>query len=112
MKREGSLGEACALSLPLCLRLTPLLTPAHKPSALNHPRVPHVHPCPRAGGGASPCSAQVRRHGLPPVSHGAWWLQGLKETTGWQAGGAMEDVLPETLGDGLMGKEVRHPEPS
>ena len=55
---------------------------------------------------------QVRRHGLPPVSHGAWWLQGLKETTGWQAGGAMEDVLPETLGDGLMGKEVRHPEPS
>ena len=46
VKREGSLGEACALSLPLCLRLTPLLTPAHKPSALNHPRVPHVHPCP------------------------------------------------------------------
>ena len=49
---------------------------------------------PGAGGGVSPCSAQVRLHGLPPVSHGAWWLQGLKETTGWQAGGAMEDVLP------------------
>ena len=40
VKREGSLGEACALSLPLCLWLTPLLTPAHKPSALNHPWVP------------------------------------------------------------------------
>ena len=35
---------------------------------------------------------------------------------GWepsgQAGGAMEDVLPETLGDRLTGKEVRHLEPS
>ena len=43
-------------------------------------------------------------------------LQGLRETTEWepsgQAGGAMEDVLPETLGDSLLGKEVRHPEPS
>ena len=43
-------------------------------------------------------------------------LQGLRETTLWeprgQAGGAMEDVLPETLGDRLPGKEVRHPEPS
>ena len=47
MKREGSLGEACALSLPLCLWLTLLLTLAHKPSALNYPRVPRVHPCPR-----------------------------------------------------------------
>ena len=43
-------------------------------------------------------------------------LQGLRETTEWepsgQAGGAMEDVLPETLGDSLLGKEFRHPEPS
>ena len=43
-------------------------------------------------------------------------LQGLRETTLWessgQAGGAMGDVFPETLGDRLMGKEVRHLEPS
>ena len=43
-------------------------------------------------------------------------LQGLSETTLWepseQAGGAMEDMLPETLGDRFMGKEVRHPEPN
>ena len=43
-------------------------------------------------------------------------LQGLREMTEWepsgQAGGAMEDVLPEILRDRLMGKEVRHPEPS
>ena len=35
---------------------------------------------------------------------------------GWelsrQTGGAMEDVFPETLGDRLLGKEVRHLEPS
>ena len=35
---------------------------------------------------------------------------------GWepsgQTGGAMEDVLPETLGDRLTGKEVSHLEPS
>ena len=42
-------------------------------------------------------------------------LQGLREMIGWepsrQAGGDMEDALPENLGDRLMGKEVRHPEP-
>ena len=35
-------------------------------------------------------------------------LQGLREMTEWepsgQAGGAMEDVLPETLGDSLLGR--------
>ena len=43
-------------------------------------------------------------------------IQGLRETIGWepsrQAGGAMEDVRPEILGDRLLGKEVRHLEPS
>ena len=43
-------------------------------------------------------------------------IQGLRETIGWepsrQAGGAMEDGLPETQGDRLPGKEVRHLEPS
>ena len=28
-----------------------------------------------------------------------------------QAGGAMEDMLPETLGDRLTGKELRHLDP-
>ena len=54
--------------------------------------------------------------GSPWCPMGSAGLQGLREATLWepssQAGGAMEDVLPETLGDGLMGKEVRHPEPS
>ena len=70
---------------------------------------------PGAGGEASPCSAQVRRHGLPRASHGAWGLQGLREMTGCepsvQAGGAMEDMLLETLGDRLTGKELRHLDP-
>ena len=43
-------------------------------------------------------------------------LQDLREMIGWelsrQTAGAMEDVLPETLGDRLLGKEVRHLEPS
>ena len=54
--------------------------------------------------------------GSPWCPMGSAGLQGLREATLWepsgQAGGAMEDMLPETLGDGLMGKEVRHPEPS
>ena len=53
VKREGSLGEACALSL---LSIT-----------LGCPMSILV---PGAGVGISPCSAQVRRHGLPLVSHG------------------------------------------
>ena len=48
----------------------------------------------------------------PPGVPWGLGLQGLRETTGWQEGEAMEDVLPETLGDRLMGKEGRHPEPS
>ena len=71
---------------------------------------------PGAEGGVSPCSAQVRCHGLPQAYHAAWGLQGLRETTGWepsgQARGAVEDVFPEILGDRLTGKEGRHLEPS
>ena len=66
MKREGSLGEACALSLPHCLRLTPLLTPAHKPSALNYPRVPRVHPCPRGWRRGIPVLSPSQRTWAPP----------------------------------------------
>ena len=54
--------------------------------------------------------------GTPGCPMGPAGLQGLRETTLWepsrQAGEAMEDVLPETLGDRLTGKEVRHLEPS
>ena len=54
--------------------------------------------------------------GSPWCPMGPAGLQGLRETTGWepsgQAGGAMEDVRPEILGDRLLGKEVRHLEPS
>ena len=53
----------------------------------------------------------IPRHPTGPVA-----IQGLRETSGWeptrQAGGALEDGLPETLGDRLTGKEVRHLEPS
>ena len=48
----------------------------------------------------------------PPGVPWGLGLQGLREMTRWQAGGAMEDVLPEILGDRLTGKELRHPEPS
>ena len=40
----------------------------------------------------------------PPGVPWGLGLQGLRETTGWQEGEAMEDVLPETLGDRLMGR--------
>ena len=112
VKREGSLGEACAVSFSLLFTADPLSHLHTSPLSSITLGCPVSILVPGAGGGVSPCSAQVRRHRLPPVSHGAWWLQGLKETTGWQAGGAMEDVLPETLGDRLTGKELRHPEPS
>ena len=71
MKHEGSMGEACALSLPLCLRLT--LPPHLHTSPLLSITLgcPVSNLVPRAGGGASPCSAQVRQHELPLVSHGA-----------------------------------------
>ena len=52
----------------------------------------------------------------PPCVPWAWGLQGLREMTlcepSGQAGGALEDVRPETLGYRLLGKEVRHLEPS
>ena len=54
--------------------------------------------------------------GSPGQSTKPAGLQDLREMIGWepsrQAGGAMEDMLPETLGDRLLGKEVRHLEPS
>ena len=50
--------------------------------------------------------------GSPGCPMGSVGLQGLRETTerepSGQAGGAMEDVLPEILGDRLTGKELRH----
>ena len=105
----------CCLSLPLCLRLTPNSHLHTSPLLSVTLRCPVSILVPGAGGGASPCSAQVRRHGLPRASHWAWVLQGLRETTGWepsgQGGGAMEDVLPETLGDRLTGKDLRHLDP-
>ena len=117
MKREGSLGEACALSLPLCLWVTLSYTCTQalcSQSSLGAP-------CPSWSPGleeeyphTQPKSDDMGSPGHP--SHGAWGLQGLRETTGWepsgQAGEAMEDVRPEILGDRLLGKEVRHLEPS
>ena len=117
MKREGSLGEACAFSLPLCLWVTLSYTCTQalcSQSSLGAP-------CPSWSPGleeeyphTQPKSDDMGSPGHP--SHGAWGLQGLRETTGWepsmQAGGAMEDVRPEILGDRLLGTEVRHLEPS
>ena len=82
--------------------------------------LPSGAPCPSLSPGleeehprAQPKSDDMGSPGCPMGPAG---LQGLRETTLWEAsgqtGGAMEDVLPETLGDRLMGKEVRHPEPS
>ena len=115
-KREGSLSEACAVSLPLCLWLTPPHT-SHRPSALSHPWGSCVHRGPwgwrRSIPMISPIQTTQTSPGHPTGPEG---LQGLREMTEWepsgQAGGAMEDVLPEILRDRLMGKEVSHPEPS
>ena len=108
----------CVLSLsPLCLQLTlshtctqalcsqsrlGALCPSWSPPVLEeeHPR------------------AQLKSDdtGIPGNPTGPVAIQGLRETIGWepsgQAGGAMEDGLPETQGDRLPGKEVRHLEPS
>ena len=108
----------CVLSLsPLCLQLTlshtctqalcsqsrlGALCPSWSPPGLEeeHPR------------------AQLKSDdtGIPGNPTGPVAIQGLRETIGWepsgQAGGAMEDGLPETLGDRLLGKEVSHLEPS
>ena len=83
-------------------------------------QLPSGAPCPSLSPGleeghsrAQPKSEDM---GSPWCPMGPAGLQGLRETTLWepsrQAGEAMEDVLPETLGDRLMGKEVRHLEPS
>ena len=99
----------CVLSLSPLFTADPPLTLAHKPSALNHPWVPRVHPCPQGWRRSIPVLS-------PSQTTWAGGLQGLRETTicepSGQAGGALEDVLPETLGDRLPGKEGRHPEPS
>ena len=116
VKREGSLGEACALSAPLFMADP---TPHTCTQALCS-QLPSGAPCPSLSPGleeehplAQPKSDDMGSPGCPMGPAG---LQGLRETTLWepsrQAGEAMEDVLPETLGDRFMGKEVRHPEPN
>ena len=114
-KREGSLSEACAVSLPLCL----WLTPPHTCTQAVCSQSPLGAPCASWSLGleeeyprAQPKSDDTGSLGGPM---GPARLQGLREMTEWdpsgQAGGAMEDVLPEILGDPLIRKEVRHPEP-
>ena len=63
VKHEGSLGEVCIVSLPLCLRLTP---PPPPPYMHTSPLLSISLGCPmsilvpEAGEGVSLCSAQVR----------------------------------------------------
>ena len=116
MKREGSLGEACALSAPLFMADP---TPHTCTQALCS-QLPSGAPCPSLSPGLEEGHPRVQPKsddmGSSWCPMGPAGLQGLRETTLWepsgQAGGAMEDVLPEILGDRLMGKEVRHLEPS
>ena len=110
VKHESSLGEACAVSP---------YPSAEPPSNLHTcPRLSITLRCPVSilvpGGWRKtiPLLSPSQTTWAPPGVPWGLGLQGLRETTGWQEGGAMEDVLPETLGDRLPGKEVRHPEPS
>ena len=104
----------CCLSLALCL----WLTPPHTCTQALCSQSPSGAPCPSWSPGLEekhPRAQPITQHGLPWASHGAWGLQGLREMTGCepsvQAGGAMEDMLPETLGDRLTGKELSHLDP-
>ena len=114
MKREGSLGEVCAVSLSPLFTADPLLHLHTSPPlsiTLGCPfwslGLDEEHPS------AQPKSDDMGSPGHPTKPAG---LQDLREMIGWkpsrQTGGAMEDVLPETLGDRLPGKEVSHLEPS
>lgn len=108
MKHESSLGEACAVS-PY-----PSAEPPQTCTQALGSQSPSGAPCPSwspgAGGRPSSCLAQVRRHGLPRVSPGAWGLQGLRETTLWeprgQAGGAMEDGSLRPWETGSWGRRL------
>ena len=106
----------CSLSAPLFMADPP----PHTCTQALCSQSPSGAPCPSLSLGleeehprAQPKSDDMGSLWCPMGSAG---LQGLREATLWepsrQAGGAMEDMLPETLGDGLMGKEVRYPEPS
>ena len=106
VKHESSLGEACAVSP---------YPSAEPPSNLHtSPRLSITLRCHWRK--TIPVLSPSQTTWAPAGVLGPAVLQGLRETTLWeprgQAGGAMEDVLPETLGDRLPGKEVRHPEPS
>ena len=114
MKCEGSLGEVCAVSL------SPLFTADPLSHLHTSPPLSVTLGCPFWSLGleeehpsAQPKSNDMGSPGHPTKPAG---LQDLREMIGWepsrQTGGAMEDVLPETLGDRLMGKEVSHLEPS
>ena len=114
VKREGSLGEACAVSFSLLFTADPLSHLHTSPPlsiTLGCPfwslGLDEEHPS------AQPKSDDMGSPGHPTKPAG---LQDLREMIGWkpsrQTGGAMEDVLPETLGDRLPGKEVSHLEPS
>ena len=111
--REGSLGEVCAISL------SPLFTANLLSHLHTSPLLSITLGCPFWSPGleeehlsAQPNSDDMGSPGHPTKPAG---LQDLREMIGWepsrQAGGAMEDVLPETLGDRLPGKEVSHLEP-
>ena len=113
VKHEGSLVEACVVSLSPLFMADPL-------SYLHtSPLLSITLGCPFWSPGleeehlsAQPNSDDMGSPGHPTKPSG---LQDLREMIGWepsrQAGGAMEDVLPETLGDRLPGKEVSHLEP-
>ena len=115
VKPEGSLGEACALSLPLCLRLTlshtctqalcsqsPMGAPCPSWSPGLEEEYPHAHP--KSDDTGAP------RHPMGPRAPGSEGNDGWEPSR--QAGGAVEDARPETLGNRLLGKEGRHLEPS
>ena len=114
MKREGSLGKCVAVSL------SPLFTADPLSHLHTSPPLSITLGCPFWSLGldeehpsAQPKSDDMGSPGHPTKPAG---LQDLREMIGWepsrQTGGAMEDGLPETLGDRLPGKEVSHLEPS
>ena len=106
MKREGSLGEVCAVSL------SPLFTADPLSHLHTSPPLSITLGCPFWSLGldeehpsAQPKSDDMGSPGHPTKPAG---LQDLREMIGWkpsrQTGGAMEHMLPETLERGSRGR--------
>ena len=116
MKREGSLGEACAVSLSPLFMADP---PPHSCTQAPYSQSPLGALCLSWSLGLEeehpPGQPKSDDTGIPEYPTVPVGIQGLTETIGWepsgQAGRSMENVRPASLRVRLPGKKVRHLEP-